>query len=63
MKKNEDESHGNSGNNVEEGESGPFSKKPFLPHVLNNCFLENILEVSSLVPSFSHALDTPIGYH
>ena len=55
--------NGNGGNNVEEGESGPFSKKTPLPHVPNNCSPNNILEVSSLSSSSSHALDTPTSYH
>ena len=41
----------------------PLAKKTPLPHIPNNCSPKNILEVSSLVSSSSHALDTPTSYH
>ena len=41
----------------------PLAKKTSLPHVPNNCSPNNILEVSSLVSSSSHALDSPTSYH
>ena len=60
---NKNERNGNGGNNGEEGEFRPSSKKTPLPHIPNNCSPKNILEVSSLVSSSSHALDTPTSYH
>ena len=41
----------------------PLAKITPLPHIPNNCSPKNILEVSSLVSSSSHALDTPTSYH
>ncbi|KAJ7971595.1 Retrovirus-related Pol polyprotein from transposon TNT 1-94 [Quillaja saponaria] len=48
---------------IEKDGSEIFEESTLPSHVPNDSFLENIPEVSSLIPSSSPILDTPAGYH